>query len=69
MALKGYDLTAIPLRHDLHQELHDRGWRSFEDKYNMSQLAQVVLTMLRAERDGIIKINFNNEVLKKCLNF
>lgn len=64
-ALKATDLTCIPLQHELHVELHDIGWRSFEDKHNICQLEQMVLTMLKAEREGVIEIN--HEVIKKCL--
>ena len=56
-AKKGSDLLTIPLRHDLHVELHDIGWESWEEKYNRSQLEEAVRIMLRAERDGIISIN------------
>jgi len=55
MAKKASDLTCIPIRQSLHQELHDMGWKSFENKYNMSQLEAMVATLLRAERDGIIE--------------
>jgi hypothetical protein len=51
---KGSDLTCIPLAHELHMELHNSGWRSFEQKYNMSQIEMVIQTILKAEADGII---------------
>jgi len=53
-ALKGSDLTAIPLRHDLHNELHNIGWQSFENKYNLSQKNEMIKTILRAEKEGVI---------------
>jgi len=56
MAKKASDLTVIPLRHDLHQEIHNSGWRSFETKYNISQVEMVIKTILQAEKDGVIKI-------------
>ncbi len=56
MAKKASDLTCIPLFHDLHQELHDSGWQSFENKYNMSQLEMMIKRILQAEKDGIITI-------------
>jgi len=58
-ALKSSDLCCIPLHHDLHNELHNNGWETFERKHNMSQLEAMVKTILRAERDGMIEINFN----------
>ena len=63
-ALKSSDLICIPLEHDLHQELHDHGWETFELKHNMSQLEAVIKTLLRAERDGIIEVN-----LKEVKNY
>jgi len=56
MGKKGSDITCIPIRQDLHQELHDMGWRSFENKYNFSQIEAMVKTILQAERDGKIKL-------------
>lgn len=61
-ALKSSDLSCIPLTHELHNELHQNGWQTFEEKHNFSQLEAMVKTLLRAERDGIIEINY--EVLK-----
>ena len=55
-AKKGSDLTRIPLKHELHTELHDKGWETFEKKYNMSQLEHMVKTILQAEKDGVIKL-------------
>lgn len=55
-AMKGRFLTCIPLRHSLHNELHSGGWQSFEEKYNMSQLAETLKTMFQAHLDGVITI-------------
>ncbi len=52
MSKKGSDLTVIPIRQSLHQELHDKGWVTFERKYNICQVEMVVKTILQAERDG-----------------
>jgi hypothetical protein len=54
---KGSDLLCIPLRPDVHRELHDIGWESWEEKYNRSQLEEAVRTLILAERFGIIEIN------------
>jgi hypothetical protein len=55
MSKKAPDSTCIPLRQDIHQELHDMGWRSFENKYNICQLEMMIKTILQAEKDGIVK--------------
>jgi hypothetical protein len=31
----GSDLTQVPLIHELHQEVHKIGWRTFQEKYNI----------------------------------
>ena len=56
LSKKGSDLTCIPLVHELHMELHNNGWETFEKKYNMSQLEWMVKTILQAEKDGVIKL-------------
>lgn len=57
ISFKGTDLLCIPLRHELHNELHNIGWKSFEEKYNISQLEQAVIQILIAEKYGVISIN------------
>jgi len=52
---KGSDLTCIPLRSSLHNELHENGCKSFEKKYNISQVEMVIKTILQAEWDGMLK--------------
>ena len=49
------DLACIPLKHELHNELHNNGWKSFEEKYNMNQLEEVIKHIIKAEKLGIIK--------------
>lgn len=56
MGKKGSDLSCIPLRHDLHNELHNMGWVSFEKKYNISQIEVVVKMILKAESEGMVNI-------------
>jgi len=55
-ASKGHFLSCIPLRHNLHVELHRIGWKSFEKKHNISQLELMAKTIFRAENDGMISI-------------
>lgn len=54
-SVKCSDLFCIPLRHDLHQELHTIGWQSFEDKWHMNQLEQALYTIEQAFNDGVLK--------------
>ena len=56
-AAKGTDLFCMPLRHDIHMELHDVGWESWELMHNRSQLEEVLRTLAKAEREGIITIS------------
>ena len=53
-SMKCSDLFCIPLDHELHQEFHQIGWRSFEQKYNICQLSIVLKTIQRAFADGIL---------------
>ncbi len=55
-ALKCTDLCAIPLKHSLHLEFHNIGWKSFEEKHNFSQLEAVIDTIIKAEKAGAIQI-------------
>lgn len=55
MGLKSSDLLAFPLSAELHQELHDKGWKAWEEKYG-SQWVFVAKTMLAAFEIGLITI-------------
>ena len=48
------DLFCIPLSHDLHQEFHQIGWKSFEQKYNVGQISTVLKTIQRAFAEGVL---------------
>ena len=48
------DLFCIPLNHELHQELHQTGWKSFEKKYNVCQVSVVLKTIQRAFAEGVL---------------
>ena len=56
MAKKGSDLMCIPIRQTLHNDLHNMGWRTFENLHNFSQLEAMIKTILQADRDGIIEV-------------
>lgn len=48
------DLFCVPLNHELHQELHQIGWKSFEKKYNICQVSAVLETIQRAFAEGVL---------------
>ncbi len=50
------DLFCMPLKHELHQELHNIGWQSWENKCNFNQLEGVLATLEQAFEDGVIKL-------------
>lgn len=58
-ALKISSLFCIPLEHELHMELHDKGWRTFESKHNICQLEVAAAVITGAVEFGIIKIDKN----------
>lgn len=54
--IKGNILSCMPLRHELHQELHTIGHKTFEEKYNFSQMEAALRTVIQAHKDGIITL-------------
>jgi len=48
------DLFCIPIDHELHQELHQIGWKSFEKKYNVCQVSVVLKTIEGAFAEGVL---------------
>ncbi len=56
MARKPSDLLTIPLFHELHRELHDGGWRAFEEKHGINQQTEVLKMISRAHDEGILVI-------------
>lgn len=53
---RGDDLLAIPLRSDLHRELHQIGVAEWELKHNRRQLEECLRTIMRAIQEGVITI-------------
>lgn len=49
------DLACIPLKHEIHADLHNIGWVSWEKKHNVSQLEVMIRMILKAEKEGIIR--------------
>jgi hypothetical protein len=52
MGLKSSDFLAFPLSPELHRELHDHGWKTWEDKHG-SQWRFVAETMHRVLEERI----------------
>lgn len=48
------DLFCIPMNHELHQEFHQIGWKSFEEKYNVCQILVVLKTIQKAFAEGVL---------------
>ncbi|AUR86953.1 protein of unknown function DUF968 [Vibrio phage 1.091.O._10N.286.52.B12] len=57
MGSKSPDWAQIALTHDLHSELHDKGWKAFEDKYGRTQKSMVAETMGLLHAMDVIDLN------------
>lgn len=55
MAIKASDLWVFPLTRDEHTDLHNIGYKAWEEKYG-SQWKFIVLTITQALADGVIKL-------------
>lgn len=55
--VKAPDYLQMALKHELHVELHQIGWRAFEEKYEVTQRVMVVETLLSAHAKGYFDIN------------
>lgn len=53
MGLKASDFLAFPLCPELHQELHDHGWKQWEELHD-SQWKHVAKTMHLALEQGVL---------------
>lgn len=53
MGTKESDYFTFPLTRDEHTELHNMGWKSWENIYG-SQWKFVAKTMLQAKREGVL---------------
>ncbi|CAH9016738.1 putative protein of unknown function DUF968 [Vibrio phage 242E40-1] len=57
MGSKAPDFLQMAMTHDLHQELHQHGWRAFEEKYGICQKVMTTETLLALHANGIIDTN------------
>ena len=56
MGTKAPDFLQMALTHELHQELHDKGWKSFEEKYGRTQKSMTAETMAKLHSDGVVNL-------------
>lgn len=54
MGSKAPDYLQMPLCHRLHRELHDKGWKAFEAKYEVCQKVLVTETLLNLQDHKVI---------------
>lgn len=53
---KAPDHLQMALTHELHTELHDHGWKQFEEKYGKTQKQMVAETIVTAHAKGYLNI-------------
>lgn len=53
---KPSDVFTIPLTRDEHDELHQMGWESWEQKHNIDQMRESMKTVELAVQTGILKV-------------
>ena len=56
MGTKSPDWAQMALTHELHQELHDKGWKSFEEKYGRTQKSMVSETLAKLHSEGLVNV-------------
>lgn len=56
MGTKAPDYLQMALSHDLHNELHSQGHKSFEKKYGRTQKSMCAETMAKVHADGVIDL-------------
>ena len=57
MGTKAADWAQMALTHDLHNELHQHGWKAFEAKYGRTQKSMVAETLAKLHAEQIIDLN------------
>lgn len=57
MGSKSPDWAQIALTHELHSELHDKGWKAFEVKYGRTQKSMVAETMAWLHVMDVVDLN------------
>lgn len=58
--IKAPDWTQMALTHELHQELHNHGWKAFEAKYGRTQKSMVAETLSNLHVMDVIDLNILN---------
>ena len=56
MGTKAPDFLQMALTHELHQELHTHGHKSFEEKYGRTQKSMTAETMTKLHADGVVNL-------------
>ena len=56
MGTKSPDWAQMALTHELHQELHDKGWKSLEEKYGRTQKSMVSETLAKLHSEGLVNV-------------
>ena len=56
MGTKAPDFLQMALSHELHTELHDKGWKSFESKYGYTQKELTAQTMWKVHAGDVINL-------------
>jgi hypothetical protein len=56
MGTKAPDFLQMALRHDLHNELHSQGHRTFEKKYGRTQKSMVAETLAKLHAEGVVNV-------------
>jgi hypothetical protein len=56
MGTKASDCYQMALSHEMHMELHNKGWKAFEAKYGRSQQGMVAETLARLHSIGAINV-------------
>ena len=56
METKAPDWAQMALTHEMHQHLHDHGWKSFEAEHGRTQKSMVAETLAKLHSEGLINV-------------